>query len=68
MKNLLNIGWSLKIKLKNNLVKTTNFSYGIYKDNNLISFMFGDLINIEKISEYEILVLYVLKNLNEEKV
>ena len=57
----LRIGWSTK-QILNQLNKNTNFSFGIFSNNSLISFILGDLFNIEKISEYEILLLYVCKN------
>ena len=56
----LKIGWSTK-QILNQLNKNTNFSFGIFFNNSLISFILGDLFNIEKISEYEILLLYVVK-------
>ena len=57
----LNIGWS-ENQINEQLSKTTNFSYGIIYNNSLISFILGDLFNIEKISEYEILLMYVCKD------
>jgi len=52
------IGWSdNQIILQLN--KQTNYSFGFFEDNKLIAFIFGDLISIEKKSEYEILLLYV---------
>ena len=56
----LKIGWSTK-QILNQLNKNTNFSFGIFSNNSLISLILGDLFNIEKISEYEILLLYVVK-------
>ena len=56
----LNIGWSLNQIIKQ-LLKNTNFSIGAYYNGSLTSFILGDLFNIEKISEYEILLLYVSK-------
>ena len=57
----LNMGWSLNQIIKQ-LLKNTNFSIGAYYNGSLTSFILGDLFNIEKISEYEILVMYVCKN------
>ena len=56
----LNMGWSLNQIIKQ-LFKNSNFSLGAYYNGSLISFILGDLFNIEKISEYEILLLYVSK-------
>ena len=56
----LNLGWSLNQIIKQ-LFKNTNFSLGAYYNDSLTSFILGDLFNIEKISEYEILLLYVSK-------
>ena len=61
----LNIGWSAN-QINEQLNKTTNFSYGIIYNNSLISFILGDLFNIEKISEYEILLIYVSKNFRNQ--
>ncbi len=59
------IGWSKK-QITSQFSKSIDYSLGIYKDNNLISFMLGDLISIEKDAEYEILVLYVKKSERRE--
>tara|TARA_B100001996_G_C18589849_1_gene565638 strand:+ start:566 stop:1036 length:471 start_codon:yes stop_codon:yes gene_type:complete len=61
----LNIGWS-EDQINEQLNKTTNFSYGIIYNDSLISFILGDLFNIEKISEYEILLIYVCKNFRNQ--
>ena len=57
----LNIGWSAH-QINKQFNKTTNFSYGVFYNDSLISFILGDLFDIEKISEYEILLIYVCKN------
>ena len=54
----LRIGWSSK-QILSQLSKNINLSYGGFYNNSLVSFILGDLFNIEKISEYEILLLYV---------
>ena len=59
------IGWSKK-QITSQFSKSIDYSLGIYKDNNLISFMLGDLISIEKDAEYEILLLYVKKSERRE--
>ena len=40
-------GWSLK-QINNQLDKNTNLSYGFFYNDLMVSFIFGDLINIEK--------------------
>ena len=54
-------GWPPK-EIKNQFNKISNLSYGIFDNNLMVSFIFGDLINIEKNSEYEILLVYVAKH------
>ena len=58
--DFLNMGWSNN-QIINQLNKNTNKSYGAFYNKSLVSFILGDLFNIEKISEYEILLLYVCK-------
>lgn len=57
----LKIGWSAK-QFINQINKNVNLSFGVFYNRSLISFILGDLINIEKKSEYEILLLYVCKH------
>ena len=57
----LRMGWSTK-QIINQLNKNTNLSLGYFYNDSLISFILGDLFNIEKISEYEILLIYVCKD------
>jgi len=57
----LKIGWSIN-QINNQFTKSVNLSFGAFYNNSLISFIIGDLFNIEKISEYEILLIYVSKN------
>ena len=59
-REFLGMGWSVK-EILNQLNKKTNFSYGIFYNKLLVSFILGDLFNIEKFSEYEILLIYVRK-------
>ena len=59
------IGWSKK-QIDSQLNKINNYSLGIYHNNKLITFILGDLIYIEKDSEYEILLLYVKKSRRRE--
>ena len=56
----LNMGRSNN-QIINQLNKNTNKSYGAFYNKSLVSFILGDLFNIEKISEYEILLIYVCK-------
>ena len=68
---LLNIDLIVN-KLKNDgfkikqINKKTNLSFGAFYDETLVSFMLGDLFNIEKILEYEILLIYVCKNFRKK--
>ena len=41
--------------------KNVNLSYGCFYNKNLVAYLICNLIFIEKISEYEILVIYVKK-------
>ena len=52
------LGWSLS-NIKAQAKKRSNYSIGLMKSNILIGFIIGDLIYIEKISEFEILRIYV---------
>ena len=63
--NFLNMGWSAR-QIINQLSKNTNFSYGAFYNESLVSFILGDLFNIEKISEYEILLVYVCKHFRKK--
>ena len=57
----INKGWPLK-EINTQFNKISNLSYGIFDNDLMVSFIFGDLINIEKNSEYEILLIYVTKH------
>ena len=61
----LNKGWSLN-QIMGQLNKDTNLSFGAFYNKSLVSFIIGDLFNIEKISEYEILLLYVSKSFRKK--
>ena len=61
----LKMGWTLK-EIKNQFDKSTNLSFGVFYKELMVSFIFGDLINIEKKSEYEILLIYVCKNFRKK--
>ena len=58
-------GWPLK-EINNQFNKVSNLSYGIFDNDLMVCFIFGDLLNIEKNSEYEILLIYVAKNFRNE--
>ena len=59
-----NIGWTLN-QFKKQLLKENNYGLALFKENLMISFVLGDIISIEKIIEYEILLIYV--NFNYRK-
>ena len=54
------LGWS-----KNQFIlqfdKNSSYSVGLYDKNKLVSFVIGELFFVEKVSEYEILLIYVKK-------
>ena len=53
--------WS-KNQIINQINKKTNLAFGAFYNETHVSIILGDLFNIEKISEYEILLLYVCKD------
>ncbi len=55
------LGWN-ENQISSQFSKNVNYSLGIFENNELIAFILGDLIFIEKVSEYEILLIYVKKN------
>ena len=63
--DFLSIGWS-KNQIINQINKKTNLAFGAFYNENLVSFILGDLFNIEKISEYEILLIYVCKSFRKK--
>jgi ribosomal protein S18 acetylase RimI-like enzyme len=63
--NFLDMGWSLN-QIINQLNKDTNLSFGAFYNKSLVSFIIGNLFNIEKISEYEILLIYVSKHFRKK--
>ena len=63
--DFLSLGWS-KDQIINQINKKTNLAFGAFYNETLVSFIFGDLFNIEKISEYEILLIYVCKNFRKK--
>ena len=63
--DFLRIGWSQN-QIINQINKKTNFSFGAFFNETLVTFILGDLFNIEKISEYEILLIYVCKDFRKK--
>ena len=63
--DFLSMGWS-KNQIINQINKKTNLAFGAFYNETLVSFILGDLFNIEKISEYEILLLYVCKDFRKK--
>ena len=63
--DFLSLGWS-KNQIINQINKKTNLAFGAFYNETLVSFILGDLFNIEKISEYEILLIYVCKNFRKK--
>ena len=63
--DFLSLGWS-KNQIVNQINKKTNLAFGAFYNENLVSFILGDLFNIEKISEYEILMIYVCKDFRKK--
>ena len=54
------LGWNQN-QIISQFSKNADYSIGIFEKNELIAFILGDLIFIEKVSEYEILFIYVKK-------
>ena len=63
--DFLSLGWS-KNQIVNQINKKTNLAFGAFYNETLVSFILGDLFNIEKISEYEILLIYVCKSFRKK--
>ena len=63
--NYLNMGWSSN-QIINQFNKDTNLSFGAFYNESLVSFIIGNLFNIEKIAEYEILLIYVSKHFRKK--
>ena len=59
------MGW-FPNQIINQLNKDTNLSFGAFYNKSLASFIIGNLFNIEKISEYEILLIYVSKHFRKK--
>ena len=63
--DFLSLGWS-KNQILNQINKKTNLAFGAFYNETLVSFILGDLFNIEKILEYEILIIYVCKDFRKK--
>ena len=63
--NFLNMGWSSN-QIINQFNKDTNLSFGAFYNESLVSFIIGNLFNIEKIAEYEILLIYVIEHFRKK--
>ena len=59
------LGWTLS-QFKKQLLEDNNFSLALFDDNFIKSFIIGNIISVEKITEYEILLIYV--NINNRKL
>ena len=62
-----NLGWS-EDQINSQLESKINLSYGIFDHGLLIAFLLGNLIFIEKESEYEILLIYVCKKFRKRGI
>ena len=63
--DFLQMGWSAD-QIINQLNKDTNLSLGAFYNESLVAFIIGNLFNIEKIAEYEILLIYVSKHFRKK--
>ena len=50
-----------KNQIISQFIKNINLSFGCFHNKKLVSFLVGNLIFIEKVSEYEIIFIYVKK-------
>ncbi len=55
-----NLGWTIK-EFENQFLKKIFYGQGLYIDKKLTGFVFGDLISIKNIIDYEILLIYISK-------
>ena len=59
------LGWGSN-QIKKQLLKKNNFSIALFNKDLITAFILGDIISVEKIIEYEILLVYV--NFNNRKL
>ena len=52
------LGWSLE-EFKKQFLKNIFYGQGLYIEEKLIGFIFGDLITVKNIIDYEILLIYI---------
>jgi ribosomal protein S18 acetylase RimI-like enzyme len=52
------LGWNFN-QLKLQILKEINYGLGLFNGHTLEGFLLGDLITVEKMTEYEILLIYV---------
>jgi ribosomal protein S18 acetylase RimI-like enzyme len=58
LKYFKRLGWNIN-QFKLQILKEINYGLGIFNGHSLEGFLLGDLITIEKLTEYEILLIYV---------
>ena len=58
LEHFTDLGWSLE-QMSLQFSKKINFSLGLFNQNSLEGIIIGNLITIDKKTEYEILILYV---------
>ena len=61
------LGWSSR-QIKSQFEKNVNYSLGAFYEKKLIAFLIGNLIYVENVSEYEILLIYVKKSIRRKGV
>jgi ribosomal protein S18 acetylase RimI-like enzyme len=60
LKYFKRLGWNFN-QFKSQISKKTNYGLGLFNGHTLEGFLLGDLITVEKTTEYEILLIYVKK-------
>ena len=60
LKYFKRLGWNFN-QFKSQILKEINYGLGLFNGHTLEGFLLGDLITIEKTTEYEILLIYVNK-------
>ena len=58
LKYFKRLGWNFN-QFKSQILKEINYGLGVFNDHTLEGFLLGNLITVEKITEYEILLIYV---------
>lgn len=57
----IDLGWSIN-QFENQLLNKNNLGLGLFEEDSMCGFILGQIITIEKILEYEILLIYVKKD------